>query len=226
MAKNPTLFQKAFVEGLGTFILVFIGAGAIISSGYFFSGSAQLLVIALALGLALGIAVTIALDISGGHINPAVTIAMFVTNRIKAYDAVVYIIAQLIGAVIGAGVLLIVPSSILSAGTFGMTTLNSSVSVFQGIAIEALITFVLMIVVFATTVDKRTIKMGGFAVGLALTLGILFAGPLTGGSANPARSFGPELITSNFTNWYVYWIGPIIGAVLAALLYQYILLKK
>ncbi len=225
MAKNPTLLQKAFVEGLGTFILVFIGAGAIISSGHFFSGSAQLLVIALALGLALGIAVTIALDISGGHINPAVTIAMLLTNRIKAYDALVYIVAQLIGAVIGAGVLLIVPSSI-SAGTFGMTVLNPSVSVFQGIVIEALITFVLMIVVFATTVDKRTVKVGGFAVGLALTLGILFAGPLTGGSANPARSFGPELITGNFANWYVYWIGPIIGAVLAALIYQYVLLRK
>lgn len=216
------LKQRAFVEALGTFLLVFLGAGAIISSSYFFpASSAQLLIVALAFGIALGLAVSIAMNISGGHINPAVTIAMLVTKRIKGTDAAVYIIAQLIGAVIGAAVLLGFPLQAGAASAWGVPTLSPVVSVWQGIFIEALITFVLVTAVFGTCVDRRAPKIAGFGVGLALFLGILVAGPFTGAAANPARALGPEIATLNFTDWYVYIIGPILGAVIAALLYDY-----
>lgn len=226
MAKNPTLAQKAVVEGLGAFLLVFLGAGSIITSSYFFPGSSQLLVVALAHGLALAIAVSIAMGISGGHINPAVTIAMLVSKRIGVRDSAVYIISQLVGAVIGAGVLLLIPSAFAANSMLGAPSLNSSVSVWQGIALEGVITFVLVTAVFGTAIDKRAPKIGGFGIGLALMLGILVVGPLTGAAANPARAFGPEFVIGNFTNWYVYWIGPILGAIIAALIYEYVILRN
>lgn len=221
MAKEAPLKERAFVEGLGTFLLVFLGGGAIITSAYFFPTSSSLLMIALAHGVALGLAVTIAMGISGGHINPAVTISMWVTKRIKSIEAAVYIVAQVIGAVIGASVFLVLPVQVGAASSWGLLSISPIVSVWQAIAIEALITFVLVIAVFGTCIDKRAPKIAGFGVGLALFAGILFAGPLTGAAANPARALGPEIATLNFTNWYVYWIGPIIGAVIAALLYDY-----
>ncbi|MDE1768239.1 MAG: aquaporin, partial [Candidatus Micrarchaeota archaeon] len=107
---------------------------------------------------------------------------------------------------------------------FGAPSLSSNISIWQGIIIEAAITFVLASAVFGTVVDKRAPKIAGFGVGLALFIGILVAGPFTGAAANPARALGPEIVSLNFTNWYVYWIGPILGALIAALLYQYFLL--
>ncbi len=227
MAVKTSLSQRALVEALGTFLLVFLGAGAIISSSHFSSGSAQLLLVALAHGLALAIAVSIAMGISGGHINPAVTVAMYATKRINTGDAAVYIIAQLAGAVVGAALLLYaLPASYIAGTGLGATTLSSSVSIVQGIVIEAIITFILVMSVFGTIVDKRAPKMAGFGVGLTLAALILVAGPLTGAAANPARAFGPELVTLNFTDWYVYWIGPIIGGIIAGLVYQYMVIRK
>lgn len=227
MAKSPELYRKLLMEGIGTFLLVFIGAGSIISSSYFSPGASQIIVVALAHGLALAIAVTLAMAISGGHINPAVTIGMFVAKRIKAADAVAYILAQVVGAYIGAALLfLIMPSSLGAAVGWGAPALSSSVTVFQGILIEMAITFILVMSVFGTAVDPRAPKIGGFGIGLTLMMCILVAGPLTGAAANPARAIGPMFVTYNFTNWYVYWIGPILGGILAALIYQYIILKK
>lgn len=227
MAKGVTLGQKAAVEALGTFLLVFLGGAAIVTSSYFFpTDSSQLLLIAIANGLALGLAVTIAMGISGGSINPAVTIALYVTKHLKGIDAAVYIIAEVIGAVIGAAVFLTLPFSVGAASNWGVLSVSSLVSIPQAILIEALITFVLVIAVFGTVLDKRAPRIAGFGVGIALTLGILFAGPFTGGAANPARALGPEIVTLNFANWYVYWIGPILGALIAALLYEYFILRK
>lgn len=221
---NPSLRQRAFVEAIGAFLLVFLGSGAIIASTSV-SASSPLLLVALAHGIALAIAVTIAMNISGGHINPAVTIAMFVTRRIKSGEAAVYIVAQIIGALIGAAVLLSMPTQIGAAAGWGVPNLAAGISVWQGIFLEALITFVLVIAVFGTAVDKRAPKIAGFGVGLALFTGILVAGPFTGAAANPARALGPEIATMSFSHWYVYWIGPILGAVIAALLYDYFVIK-
>lgn len=224
---NAPLGQRAAVEAIGTFLLVFLGAGSIISSSHLTSGSAQLLLVALAHGLALAIAISIAMGISGGHINPAVTVAMLVTKRISSHDAAAYIIAQLAGAAIGALTLLfLLPASYVAGTSLGATVLSPSVSIVQGIAIEAVITFILVISVFGTAVDRRAPKMAGFGIGLTLVALILVAGPLTGAAANPARAFGPELATLNFTDWYVYWIGPLIGGALAGLVYERFVLKR
>ncbi len=221
------LSQKVLAEALGTFLLVFLGAGSIVVSSGVGVGSGQLLLVALAHGLALGVAISIAMGISGGHINPAVTGAMYLTKRIKGSDAVAYVIAQLAGAAFGAFLLLwVMPAQYLVGSSLGATTLSPYVGVAQGIAIEAVITFVLVMAVFGTTVDRRAPKIAGFGVGFTLVALILVAGPLTGAAANPARAFGPELATMNFSDWYVYWIGPFIGAVIAALLYDKLMLGK
>ncbi len=224
---NNNLSQKVVVEALGTFLLVFLGAGSIVVSSGIGLGSGQLLLVALAHGLALGVAISIAMGISGGHINPAVTAAMYVTKRIKGSDALAYVVAQFAGAAIWALLLLwIMPAQYVAASALGATTLSPYVGVMQGIAIEAVITFVLVMSVFGTTVDKRAPKLAGFGVGFTLIALILVAGPLTGAAANPARAFGPEFAMMNFANWYVYFIGPLIGAIAAAVLYDKFILGK
>ncbi len=231
MAKEASLSQKVAVEALGTFLLVFLGAGAIMTSTFFFpsaasSNSTQLLIAALAHGIALALAVTIALWISGGHINPAVTISMLVTKRISAMHAAIYILAQIIGAIIGAALLLVFPAQAGAFSAWCAPSLSPFINVWQAIIIEAAITFVLVIAVFGTVVDRRSPKIAGFGVGLALMLGILVAGPYTGAAANPARALGPEIVTLNFSYWYVYWIGPILGGIIAALFYEHFVLKE
>lgn len=223
------LWQKLLAEGLGTFFLVFVGVGAIISTA-FIGGSAnssQLLVVALAHGLALGIAVTAAMAISGGHINPAVTIGMLVARRISPSNAAFYIIAQVIGAMIAVALLIaMIPSQYGAAVGWGVPALASSITVLQGIAIEAVITFFLVFSVFMTAVNPRSAKIGGLGVGITLAIVIMFAGPFTGAAANPSVSLGPAIVTGNFANWYVYWIGPVIGGIIAALICEYGLLRS
>ncbi len=225
---EASVSQKAFVELLGTFILTFIGTGAIISSAAASStGSSSLLIVAIAHGIALAIAVTIAMNISGGHINPAVTMGMLVTKRISAKLASIYIFSQVVGATIAElAVLAVYPIALLHSTNSGLLSLAPGISALNGIAIEAIITFFLVIAVFGTVVDKRAPPIAGLGIGLMLVIIILAAGPFTGAAANPARAFGPELATLNFTNWYVYWIGPIIGGVVAALLYDTFVISK
>ncbi len=227
--KQAPIAKRMLAESIGVFFLVLIGAGSIIATSSLANGggSAQLLVIALAHGVALALAVTAAMAISGGHINPAVTIGMLVAKRIDIRDAVLYIIAQVIGAMVAVALLISVFSGTIAyADQYTTPSLAPQISVMQGIAIEAAITFLLVFAVFMTAVNPNAPKMGGFGIGAALTIGILFAGPFTGAAANPSVAFGPEIVTGNFTNWYVYWIGPVIGGVLAALICEYALLRK
>ncbi len=226
IGKGPSLWQKAAVEAIGVFLLVFFGMGAVVGANLSAPGFV-LLSSALAHGLALAIAVTIALGISGGHINPAVTVSMWITRRIRSRDAIVYIISQVLGGSAATIALLAaLPVSLHPLVASGAPALAQGVTVLQGIIVEALITFALVFAVFGTAVDKRSVRMGGFGIGLTLMIGILFAGPITGAAANPAVALGPELMLMNFSNWYVYWIGPVIGGVIAALLYQYVILGK
>jgi MIP family channel proteins len=214
--------QKLTVEAIGTFILTFIGAGSIIAT----SGN-TLIVIALAHGIALAIAVSAAMNISGGHINPAVTLGMLATKRISVQHAVLYIIAQLIGAIIGGYLLMgVFPKALGTLVNWGAPGLSSQTSVAQGILFEAIMTFILVFAVFGTAVDARAPKIGGFGIGLAIAIDIMAGGPFTGAAMNPARAIGPMVAALNFTNWYVYWIGPILGSVIAALLYQYAILRN
>lgn len=227
MPKEATLMQKGFVEAVGAFIFVFVGAGAVIATQYLSPTYPSLLIIALANGIGLALAVSFAMNISGGHINPAVTLAMLATKRIKAHSAAIYIIAQVIGATL-AGIFLVMlyPPAIGLAVHYGAPSLSGATSVMQGIIFEAIMTFIVVFMVFGTAVDSRAPKIAGFGIGLAVMVDVLAGGPFTGAAMNPARAIGPALASLYFNNWYVYWIGPIVGAFIAALLYEYVVLKK
>lgn len=222
MAKTAKLSQRALVEFIGTLIFVFVGAGSVVAVNFLSPTYPGLLVIALANGIGLALAITFAMNISGGHMNPAVTIGMLVTKNIKAFDSLVYVIAQVLGATIGALLLVaLMPSAAGMAVHYGAPSLAPSVGLLQGIGLEAMLTAFLMFMVFGTAVDKRAPKVGGFGVGLIVVLDVIVGGPLTGAAMNPARAIGPMIASMSFANWYVYWIGPIIGAVVAALIYTY-----
>jgi MIP family channel proteins len=212
-------------EFIGTFALVFVGGGAIITSPML-SVQAAVVNIAIAHGLILAIMVTATMRISG-HLNPAVTAGFLVTRRIDPMMAVVYWIAQFTGAIVASYLLkALYPANIVAATRLGGQFVSADISMMQAITLEAIATFFLMFVVFGTAVDPKAPKVGGFAIGLTVTAGILSIGPLTGGSMNPARSFGPAVVSRVFEGQLVYWIGPIIGAIVAALLYDKLLMGR
>lgn len=220
-------------EAIGTFTLTFVGAGALIANEAGSGGG--LVAVALAHGLALAMAVYATAHISGGHINPAVTCAMLATRRIKGKDAVGYIISQLIGATLAALLLkmlfanLVVPVSQASAvdtASLG-ATLGAERNSLAVIFIEAILTFLLLTTIFAVAVDKRGPKnVYGFAIGLTVAFDILCAGHVTGASMNPARSFGPALVGDHWDIHHAYWLGPLLGGCVAALLYDMLLIPK
>jgi MIP family channel proteins len=223
--------QKLVAEFVGTFALVFFGVGSICADQFLrSSGQAGLglLGIALAFGLTLGIMVTSLGHISGGHFNPAVTIGFWVTRRLSTFDTLAYWVAQLAGAVAAAYLLRQVPFDVWSAVQLGTPNLASGISRTNGMIFEGLMTFFLVFVVFATAVDERGAfnKVAGFAIGLTVTIAILFGGPFTGASLSPARAFGPALAANHWTNHGVYWIGPLAGGVIAGWLYDTLFLTK
>lgn len=212
-------------EFIGTFALVFIGGGAIITSPLL-DKAAAVVNIAFAHGIILAILVTATMRISG-HLNPAVTAGFLVTRRIEPMMAVVYWIAQFTGAVIAAYALkMLYPANIVEMTALGGQHISNNIGLGQAVALEAIATFFLVFVVFGTAVDPRAPKVGGFAIGMAVTAGILGIGPLTGGSMNPARSFGPAIVMQNFTGQAAYWIGPLLGGIVAALLYDKLLMPR
>jgi aquaporin TIP len=218
MQGAPKHFASEFV---GTFALVFVGGGAIIASRD--AGGAGLLAVAAAHGLILAIMVTATARISG-HLNPAVTIGLLSVRRITPQLAGVYIVAQLLGAVFAALALKgLWPPDQFAAVHGTIQEIAPGVSFWQACVLEAIATFVLVFVVFGTGVDPDHPKVGGFGIGLSLTAGILAIGPLTGGSLNPARSFGPALVTQNFVGHFAYWVGPIVGGIAAAMVYEWLL---
>jgi MIP family channel proteins len=217
--------KPVVAELIGTFGFVFIGAGSIITN-ILTRGAVGLVGIAFATGLALAIMITIFAATSGGHINPAVTVGFLVTRRIAPLLGLLYIVAQLVGATL-AGLLLRVmyPQALWQAALLGTPNLAPGVSFGLGVLIEAILTFFLLLAVFGTAVDPRAPKIGGFGIGLTVFVDILVGGPLTGAAMNPARTFGPALAGGFWQNDLVYWIGPIIGAVIAASIYEYVFLR-
>jgi MIP family channel proteins len=222
--------QKLTAEFLGTFALIFFGAGAVCVDQFLHgSGGLGLLGVALAHGLAIAIMVSALGHISGGHFNPAVTIGFWVTKRVNTLDAVLYWAAQLAGAIAAAFLLkAIVPEETWRAVALGTPMLLRDFSVPSGILLEAVTTFFLVLVVFATAVDEKGAfrTIAGFGIGLTITLGIIVAGPFTGAALNPARSLGPALASTHWANWGVYWVGPLAGGFIAGLLYDSLYLKK
>ena len=207
-------------EFVGTFALIFIGAGSIVMD-HVTSGAVGLTGIALAHGLAIACMASAVGAVSGGHLNPAVTIAFLSTGRIKAGPALKYIIAQCAGAVAAAAALsFAAPADSVAAVTLGTPMLSATTSMAQGLVTEIILTFFLMFVIYGTAVDSRAPKMGALFIGLTVTLDIFMGGPITGAAMNPARSLGPALVSGELANFWLYWIGPVIGAVLAAMIYR------
>jgi MIP family channel proteins len=222
--------QKLTAEFIGTFALIFFGVGAVCAYQFVHGTSdVGLLGIALAHGLAIGIMVSALGHISGGHFNPAVTIGFWVTRRVSTLEAAIYWAAQLAGATAAAFLLkAIVPEETWRAVALGTPALVRDFPVWSGIVLEAVTTFFLVLVVFATAVDEKGAfrSIAGFGIGLTISLGILVAGPLTGAALNPARAFGPALAATHWANQGVYWVGPLAGGFLAGLLYDSLYLKK
>ncbi len=227
-----SLFQKLLSEFIGTFALVFVGVGSICADAYLRAQGQHglgLLGIALAFGLAYAIIVSAVGHISGGHLNPAVTIGFWVTKKISTLDALSSWIAQLLGATFAAYLVTVtIPETVWRSVGLGTPDLAPDFTRVHGMALEAIATFLLVFVVFATAADPKGAfnKIAGFAIGLTITMDILVAGPFTGGAINPARAFGPALVSHHWQNQGVYWVGPLIGGVLAGWIYGSFLLKE
>jgi len=213
-------------EAIGTFALIFIGIAAIHNAGD------SLLTVAFAHGLAIAVMVSATGSISGGHLNPAVTFGAWVGGKISLVETGKYWVAQCFGATL-AGLL---AYALFGQGVviLGTPSLQKSITCFPGAVIEAVTTFFLVFVVYGTAIDSRGPKIGGLAIGLTVTMGILAAGPLTGGALNPARAFGPALASGSLFHlewgvWKehaVYWIGPLFGGGLAGWIYGRFLMKS
>lgn len=224
--------QQALAEFIGTFALVFIGAGSVAILVGLGGGPSvpAVLAVALAHGLVLAIMVSNFGHISGGHFNPAVTIGAWVVGKVESGRAIVYILSQLVGAVAGAGLLRwVLTDQIWKQTHLGATTVNHSLGLTNGkaLVIEAILTFFLVITVFATAIDDRGVfqSTGGLTIGLVLAFDILVGGVLTGASMNPARSFGPALVAGHWEDFWVYVIGPLGGSVIAAAIYWFAYLR-
>ena len=225
-----TNYKKYLAELLGTFALVFVGSGCVCADYYLVQSGSQgfgLLGIALAFRFVV-VAVAYSLGyISGAHINPAVTISMVVTKRMKSGVGVMYIVSQVVGATLAGYLLKALFPEALASVFLGTCVLGSTVSVSQAIIMEAVITFLLVFVVFATVIDKRsTPALAGLAIGFVVLFGVMVGGAISGGSMNPARVFGPALASGHFANHYVWWIGPIVGGVLAGFTYDIFFSEK
>ncbi|HEY0995449.1 MAG TPA: aquaporin [Gemmatimonadaceae bacterium] len=217
-------YRHFLAEFVGTFALVFVGGGAIIQSAARNSPSG-LVEVALAHGLILALMVSALMRISG-HFNPAVTVAFLVTRRIEAMMAGLYIVAQILGAMVAAYALkTLLPGEAAMAARLGGQSVALGVTFGQAVALEAIGTFFLVWVIWGTAVDPQAPKIGGLAIGLTLSAVIFAIGPYTGASINPARSLGPAVASGMFDGLAVYWTGPFIGAIAAALLYEAFMLK-
>ena len=213
---GESLFRRGAAEFIGTFTLIFIGGGAGIATGQ------DIVAVALANGLAIGIMVTNLGHISGGHFNPAITFGFFVTRRIEPRIAVAYWFSQFLGAAVAAAILRGIFPTIAGAVPHA-----PGIGGGKGFVVELILTFFLCWAVFATAVDPRGAfkAIAGLAIGLTITMGVFMGGPLTGAAMNPARAFGPELIGNLWGEGWIYYLGPAIGAAIAALGYDWLYLR-
>ena len=215
-------------EFLGTFALIFFGAGAICTNQWT-GGAVGLLGIAFAHAMALAVMISALGHVSGAHFNPAVTFALLTAGKIEGGKAAAYVAAQLLGAV-GAALLLsyMIPVEIWRAVSLGAPSLHAEVTGTQGVILEAVMTFFLALTVFGTAVDPKGSwnAIAGFGIGSVLLFDILFGGPLTGAAMNPARAFGPALASGYWDNHGIYWIGPLLGGALAGFLYRGVFLSS
>ncbi len=214
-------------EFIGTFGLVFIGGGSVVVNEAR-SGALGLTGIALANAMVLAIMVTALMRISGAHFNPAVTLGLWLNNKIDAKNAGAYVATQLLAAIIAALLVkALLPSVAGEITGYGTPRIAGDVDIIQAILIEAILTFFLVSAVFGTAVSSEAPSgIGGFGIGLVLLFGILVGGPLTGAAMNPARAFGPALVAGEWVGQAAFWIGPLLGGAAAALVWGKVLLPR
>jgi aquaporin TIP len=218
--------RRGVAEMVGAFTLTFIGAGAAVAANQVHDSS--LIGVAVANGLAIGVMVSAMGHISGAHFNPAITFGFLITRRIKPALAVVYWVSQFGGAALAA--LLVhdlVPHALTGAVKLGVPATGNGVDAASAFGLEAIMTFFLVWVVFASAVDERgTFKsIAGLAIGLTITIDVLFGGPFTGAAMNPSRAFGPQLVGDYWSHAWVWYAGPIAGGTVAALVYELLYLR-
>jgi aquaporin Z len=215
---DESVLRRSVAEFVGAFTLIFIGGGAGIVSNQ------DIVAIALANGLAIAIMVSNLGHISGGHFNPAITLGFVATRRINPALAVAYIGSQLLGATAAAFLLrwLFTETFVRLGATPSPHTTDG-----KAVVLEAVMTLFLVWAVWATAVDSRGAfkAIAGLAIGLTITMDVFVGGRVTGAAMNPARAFGPELASNSWTGWWIYWVGPIAGALVAALVYEYLYLR-
>lgn len=225
-ATHPDTLRAALAEFLAMAIFVFAAEGSVLALDKIFrdtSSPAGLITVAIASGLALATAVAVAYNISGGHINPAVTLGALVGGRISFIRAILYWIAQILGAIIAALLLRLTTGGMRPAGF----AVSSGVGVGNALVLEIILTFGLVYAVYATAIDPRRGHLGTIApliIGLIVAANILAGGPFDGASMNPARTFGPSLVGWRWNHHWIYWVGPLIGGALAGLVYEYIII--
>ncbi|XP_020087699.1 probable aquaporin TIP2-2 [Ananas comosus] len=216
---------KAYLaEFISTLLFVFAGVGSAIAYNKLTGGAALdptgLVAVAVCHGFALFVAVSIAANISGGHVNPAVTFGLALGGQITILTGILYWVAQLVGAIVGAYLLKFATG--LDTPTHGVA---AGVGAAEGVVMEIITTFALVYTVYATAADPKRGSLSTIApiaIGLIVGANILAAGPFSGGSMNPARSFGPAVASGNFADNWIYWVGPLVGGGLAGIVYTYV----
>jgi MIP family channel proteins len=215
---DESIGRRSVAEFIGAFTLVFIGGGAGIVAG------SDLVAVALANGLAIGLMVSNFGHISGGHFNPAITLGFVATRRITSPLAVAYWISQFAGAVAAAALLrwFFHKPAMLAAVPHA-----PNIGAGKGLVVEMILTIFLVLAVFSNAVDPRGAfkSIAGLGIGLTISIDVLMGGPLTGAAMNPARAFGPQLIGNFWGEGWIYYVGPALGAVIAAVGYDYLYLR-
>ncbi|CAN6584691.1 hypothetical protein ACFX13_016302 [Malus domestica] len=226
-ATHPDSIRATLAEFVATFIFVFAGEGSALALGKIYKDSgtsaSELIAIALAHAFSLFSAISASINVSGGHVNPAVTFGALLGGRLSVVRALCYWVAQLLGA--------IVASLLLRLVTNGMRTVGfnvaSGIGEGHGLILEIVLTFGLVYTVYATAIDPKRGSLGTIAplaIGLVVGANILVGGPFDGACMNPARAFGPALVGGRWRNHWIYWVGPFLGGGLAALIYEYMVI--
>ncbi|KAL6962781.1 putative aquaporin TIP3-2 [Sarracenia purpurea var. burkii] len=229
-ATHPDSMRAALSEFLSTFIFVFAGEGCVLALDKMYEdreralGAPGLVVVALAQALAFFAAVAASINVSGGHLNPAITFGALVGGRVSLLRAFFYWVAQLLGSVVASLILRLATNGLRPVGV----AVGSGVGELNALLLEIVMTFGLMYTVYATAIDPKRGSLGTIApLAIAFILGanIMVGGPFDGASMNPARAFGPALVGWRWRNHWIYWLGPFIGASLAAVLYEFAIIQ-
>ena len=221
------MLRHFLAEFIGTFAFVFVGGASVMMMG--FAGapaSVGMLAVALSQGIILAVLISALMRVSG-HFNPAVSVGFFVVGRLEGRMLGIYLAGQILGSVLAVLTLqFTMPEALFAATRGGGQSISLDVTAGQAFVLEAIATFLLVFVVFGTAVDEKGPRVGGFAIGLTFACGFLAIGPLTGGSMNPARSFGPAVVTGIYEGQAIFWLAPIVGSVAAAMLYEHLFIRR